>query len=56
MVMEEMSLVQRIKDYFGMESRDLMNDYKKLTDTDKAWFVDEFNRMGLPTALKKAIA
>ena len=46
-----LTLVKRLKDYFAMDARSLMNDYKKLTDADKQWFAAEFNKMGLPTTL-----
>lgn len=51
--MEPMSLVKRLREYFAMSARDLMIDYKKLTDEDKQWFIDEFNKMGLPTVLSE---
>jgi hypothetical protein len=44
--MEAKSLYVCIKDFFGMETRQCMEECKKLTDVDKSWFRVELKKLG----------
>lgn len=51
---KEMSLVMRIKTYFGMNAVECREEYAELSEEDRVWFVKEFCSMGLPTIRKIA--
>lgn len=46
---EPLTLTKRLMQYFGLDMRELRVEWAKLTDADRAWFREEFNKMGLPT-------
>jgi hypothetical protein len=48
---ETLSLVKRLREFFQISASDLMKEYRALTDADKEWYVNEFNKIGLPTVL-----
>lgn len=49
---KEMSLVLRIKSYFGMTTAECRAEYSVLSQDDRHWFQHEFCAMGLPTTMK----
>lgn len=51
-VMEPVTLAKQIKEFFGMSASECMREYKQLSEADKQYFVEEFNRAGMPTILK----
>ena len=52
---ESKTLIQRVADDFraGTAPGKFMAEVKELTDDDKKWFVDQYNREGLPTVMSK---
>lgn len=47
--MELKTLPLRIKEYFEMTTPQCRKEYQELTQTDKQFFVDGFNAMGIGT-------
>ncbi len=48
-------LMKRVKSYFGMTMEELKTEYKELSVEDRNDLVEEFNKMGLPTIIKKPV-
>lgn len=52
---EKKSLVVRMREFFEFKTaQDLMKEYQKLDMKDKEYFVEEFNKAGMPTVLTSA--
>lgn len=44
---EPISLVKALKDYFGIDGNQLIKEFKKLSEQDKADFVEMFEKIGV---------
>lgn len=53
----EVGLAVRLRMFFGQKPgqslKEFMEEVKTLNEDDKLWFLNEFNRMGLPTVIHK---
>lgn len=54
MAEETKTLINRVRDFFGMTATQCRTEYVQLTDQDKLDLVEEFNKAGMPTVLTAA--